>query len=338
MLQRETAACAARRRAALAGLAAYQAAPRVARAPAGREIARCGRVSVRDHGGAAASGRPVLLVPSLINAPFILDLSPGRSLVAWLAARGLRAMLVDWGTPDPAEREEDISAHVADRLVPLIDAVTKDAGAEPLLVGYCLGGTMAIAAAALRPVAALALIAAPWHYSGFGEPARAQIGRLWAQTQPVCDALGLVPMEVLQACFWQLDPARTIAKYERFATLDPDDAAARDFVVLEDWANGGAPLTYGAGAQMFEQFFAADTPGRGAWQVAGTPVDPHAIDIPTIEFVARNDRIVPAASALGRGEVRPLDAGHVGMVVGQRARDQLWAPLADWLSGIALAR
>jgi polyhydroxyalkanoate synthase len=141
-------------------------------------------------------------------------------------------------------------------------------------------------------------------------------------------------MEVLQSGFWKLDPSRTIAKFERFAVLDPASDAARAFVALEDWANAGAPLTYAAGRQIFDDFFAADLPGRGAWQVAGTRADPSALRCPTIEFVSLTDRIVPAASSAMLAGRRELGSGHVGMVVGGRAREQLWQPLTDWIAGI----
>ena len=39
--------------------------------------------------------------------------------------------------------------------------------------------------------------------------------------------MGLVPMEVLQSGFWALDPARTVAKFERFARTDPDSDEGR---------------------------------------------------------------------------------------------------------------
>lgn len=190
---------------------------------------------------------------------------------------------------------------------------------------------MALAAAALRPVAGLAMIAAPWRFARYGAFARAAIAAHWDAARPACDLLGLVPMEVLQAGFWQLDPARTIAKFERFARLDPDSDAAREFVTLEAWANGGAPLTLAAGEQLFDRFYMADRPGRGAWWIHGTRIVPGRLPCPAIEFVSATDRIVPAASAAGLPDSRTVAAGHVGMIVGSRARRTLWEPLRDWL-------
>lgn len=327
LLRESTAANPSARARALAGLRAYQDAPRPPARPLKPAIATEGRARLRDYGGA---GRPVVFIPSLINPPFVLDLAQGNSLLEWLATQGVRPMLVDWGTPDPADRDQDVTAHVEQLLLPLLRHVDP----APVLVGYCLGGTIALAAARALESPAVATIAAPWHFSGFPDRARAEIADLWRASQPACERLGLVPMEVLQSGFWRMDPARTVAKFERLADTDPTSPAFAAFVALEDWANGGAPLTYAAGRQMFEDFFAADRTGRGEWWVGAQRIRTADLLCPAVEFVSTTDRIVPAASAAGLSDLRPLTLGHVGMIVGSRARDALWQPLADWLTAL----
>lgn len=326
MLRRETAASPQRAAAALAGLRRYQDAPRQRRRlPPIRY--RSGAARLRD-GARGSDGAPVVLVPSLINPPYVLDLAPGRSLVRHLAAEGFRPWLVDWGTPHAQDAGLDLAGHVTRRLLPLLSRLDR----PPLLVGYCLGGTLALAAAAaLAPgrIAGVATIAAPWHFTGYGEEARTALASLWERVAPGAKALGVLPMEVLQTAFWQLDPARTIAKYAAFATMPA--AKATDFVLLEDWANGGAPLTYAAGADLFETLLAADRPGRGAWRVGGETIDPLRLPCPAIEFVSLTDRITPAATAIGLPARRDLSLGHVGMMVGGRAKPMLWDPLTEWL-------
>jgi len=325
LLRSQTAASPDRRAAALAGLKAYQRAPRAPRPQVMPIVARAGRAVLRDYGG---GGMPVVFVPSLINPPFILDLAADNSLLRWLAGQGVRPLLLDWGTPGRDDAALDIADHVETLLLPLIDAL----GERVALAGYCLGGTMALAAACLRDVAGLALIATPWHFSGFSDAARRDMADLWAKAGPVCAPMGLLPMEVLQSGFWRLDPGRTVGKFERFATLDPISPAAAAFIALEDWANMGAPLPFAAGRQAFEEFFAADLPGRGEWHVAGRFIDPAALACPTLDLVSQTDRIVPAASAADLPNRIDLAAGHVGMIVGGRARTAVWQPLADWLS------
>lgn len=330
LLRSETAASPERRAVALAGLRAYQEAargPGRALAPA---IAEAGRARLRDYGG---SGPPVVFVPSLINPPFVLDLEEDKSLLRWLATQGMRPLLVDWGTPDAAARHETIDFHIEKLLLPMLRAL----GEPPVLAGYCLGGTIALAAACRMPVAGLATIAAPWKFNRYGT-ARPAIAAHWEAARPACEAMGLVPMEVLQAGFWQMDTPRTIAKFERFGRLDPASPQARAFVALEDWANGGAPLTFAAGEQMFERFFAANRPGAGRWWIGGTHISPARLACPAIEFLSATDRIVPAATAAGLPETRTLQSGHVGMIVGGRARTELWKPLRDWICALQHTR
>lgn len=325
LLRSETATSPQRSRAALAGLRAYQQAERLPRPADMPIVAQVGRAALRDYGGA---GPPVIFVPSLINPPYVLDLSEENSLLRWLSRAGVRPLLVDWGAPGPEDADLGIAGHVETLLLPLIEVL----GEPAALIGYCLGGTMAIAAAARRSLSGLALIAAPWHFSGFPQQARDDLAALWEQARPTAEPLGMLPMEVLQTSFWRLDPARTIGKFEEFGRLAMDSDAARGFVALEDWANDGPPLSLEAGRELLLDFFGTDLPGRGGWAVGGQPVDPMEIRCPVLNIISSTDRIVPAASAAAIGMTLTLDMGHVGMIVGSRARARLWEPLAEWLS------
>jgi len=326
MLRSETAANPARMETALTGLRRYQDAPRDASAGAPMPaIAERYGAALRDYGG---SGPPVLFIPSLINPPSVLDLGADKSLLRWLSKQGLRPMLLDWGWDIAARRGLSVAGHVEEIVLPFIAAL----GERPALVGYCLGGTMALAATALADTAGLATIAAPWHFTAFPEESRARLAALWRGAEATGEALGLLPMEVLQSAFWSLDPARTVSKFEAFAGMAPDSAEARAFILLEDWANDGPPLPQSAARELFEDFIARDLPGRGGWRVGGKTIDPAALACPILNIVSTTDRIVPQASAIRAGEHLALAQGHVGMVVGGRARETVWTPLAGWLS------
>jgi poly[(R)-3-hydroxyalkanoate] polymerase subunit PhaC len=324
MLRSETEGDAARMARALAGLRAYQEAPREAGPTPPPAIAELLGATLRDYGG---SGPPAVFVPSLINPPSILDLAEDNSLLRWLAAEGkARPLLVDWGWDVAARRDLSVRGHVEAVLLPLLVAL----GEPAALVGYCLGGTMALGAAARAPVRGVATIAAPWHFGGFPDDARAMLARLWAASEPTAARLGLLPMEALQSAFWSLDPARTVAKFEAFAAMPPDSREARAFVRLEDWANDGPPLPYAAAKEVFEGFFGNDSTGAGHWLLA----DPRTLPCPVLEIVSTTDRIVPAETAAGAGGRIATTRGHVGMVVGGSAREVLWAPLARWAAGL----
>lgn len=325
MLRNETAGEPARMRAALAGLKAYQHAARPLRPPAPPVLARIGRVTLRRYGD---GGQPVLFVPSLINGSEILDLSAANSMMRSLATRGLDPVLLDWGSPEPGERAIDIGGHVEQYILPALDAV----GSDAVLAGYCLGGTMSIAAAMLRPPRALILVAAPWDFGGFSSQTRNDMLALWHAAEPVADRMGLLPAEVLQQIFWRIDPGRTIAKFEQFSTKDPSSAEGANYIAVEDWANDGPPITFAAGRQLMADLMTHNMSGAGHWHVGGQRVDPAAITVPVLNILSTTDRITPAACAWTGGERVALDEGHVGMVVGRRAPGSLWNHIASWLS------
>lgn len=291
---------------ALAGLRAYEQAPRRERPPPKPEIARVRGAALRDHGG---DGPPALLVPSLINPPRILDLDEAISLTAAIAGMGRRVLLLDWGTAD--ERSElSVAGHIEQLLLPLLRSMNEPAA----LIGYCLGGTMAIAAANLQAVERVVTLAAPWNFARYPESSSRALQDMWRHSQAAAKTLGALPMEVLQAAFWSLDPERTVRKFAEFGRLDPASAEARRFIELEEWANQGEPLPYPAARELVEQLFAEDLPGSGAWQVGGRAVSDE-LGTPTLHLTAERDLIAPPQTAAS-GEVVAIPSGHVGMIVG----------------------
>ncbi len=307
-------------RAALEGLAKYERAARDGVRNRKPDAAQVGPAVLRDHGG---SGPPAILVPSLINPPDVLDLDEDVSLASAVARIGRRSLLLDWGAA--RERADlDVGGHVERLLVPLLAQL----GEPPALIGYCLGGTMAIAAANLATVERVATIAAPWRFSEYPEESRKSLLGLWKHARQAAVSLKVLPMEVLQAAFWSLDPSRTVSKFAGFSKLDPASAEARRFVVLEDWANEGEALPLPAARELIEDFFGANLPGKGEWTVAGRAMT-DAIGAPLLHCTASKDRITPSVSAPS-GTREDIASGHVGMVVGS-ARGHLHSALARFL-------
>lgn len=275
---------------------------------------------------------PVILIPSLINPPDVMDMSEERSLLRHLRRSGLNAMLLDWGTPEPADGALDLAGHVEQLLLPLLEGLAEPA----VLIGYCLGGTLAIGAASVArargtPPAAIATIAAPWRFSAYDETFRSETNRIWESSKAICEQLRQVPMEVLQTGFWSLDPARTISKYAAFAELDEASPAYRAFITLEDWANAGAPLSLAAGRDLVERCYRADDPGQGQWSIGGTAIAPTEPGCPSLAIASTTDRIVPAEATPYADERLDLSLGHVGMMVGGRAQGTLFDPLTQWV-------
>ena len=239
----------------------------------------------------------MLVVPSLINRWEVLDLTAEKSLLRAMAAAGLRPYLVDWGTPDAEERRFDLSAYVAAARARA--RLHRQAGAaRPAVMGYCMGGTLAVALAQHRPrrVAGLALLAAPWdfHADKTGHAFLLTMGPALAE---LADKAGELPVDVLQTLFWSLDPWLAMKKFGRFLGMDQAGEHARDFVLLEDWLNDGAPLARPGGARMPGWLVSRQPAGHNNWVVGGKRIVPSRITKPALVMIPSGDRIVPPLSA-----------------------------------------
>ncbi len=99
----------------LDGLTRYRRHP-YRRAEAGAPaIWREGTTRLLDY-GTGENGVPLLVIPSLINRAYILDLEPERSFLRFLAGEGFRPYLVDWDAPGEAERQFSLDDYIAGRL------------------------------------------------------------------------------------------------------------------------------------------------------------------------------------------------------------------------------
>src|SRR5262245_10788619 len=146
------------------GLEAYRRHPYRRAADAIPTLWSHGSARLLDYG--SADGPAVLIVPSLINRHYILDLLPERSFVRHLAAARLRPLVLDWGSAADAERPMTLGDYITGPLAGALSTAAASAGGKVALVGYCMGGLLALATALQRPgdIACLGLLAAPWDF------------------------------------------------------------------------------------------------------------------------------------------------------------------------------
>ena len=345
----------ARLSATLRGIEAWQTHPWRRDLAEPPTIWRGGGARLLDYGAAPEAadpgGPPVLVIPSLINRAYILDLTAERSLLRWMAGRGLRPVLLDWGDPGPAESGFDLDAYGARRLLPALRHLRAEAGRPVSVTGYCMGGALAAGLAAREPdgVASLSTIGAPWDFAstdgiagGLRALIRAQGPR---RVEDLLDGMGrtfgAVPVSLFQTLFAMVNPLQAALKFRRFSTLDPDSPAARRFVALEDWLADGVPMPAPAARDLLVDWQIRNVTASRRWRFLGGPVDPAAIRAPALVVCGRGDSIAPAAlarplgAAIPRAELLEPATGHVGMIVGSAARAQVWEPLARFIAAHA---
>jgi polyhydroxyalkanoate synthase len=328
-------------KALMAGIAAYRDHPYRRDMPNPRILWQEGTTKLCDYG--KVSDPAVLIVPSLINRAYILDLNERRSLLRYLASKGLRPLLVDWEAPGPEETRFTLTDYIAGRLSDALDAaVVANHGRSMPVVGYCMGGLLALGLAALRSdaVSAFAALATPWDFHAErGEQAKAMLA-LQSVLGLYIDTTGGLPVDVLQSLFATLDPFLAEKKFRHFSRLDPNSQGAEDFVALEDWLNDGIALAGPVARECLFGWYAENSTITGRWRIAGRAIKPEKLAMPSLVVVPNKDRIVPPASALPLADSIPgaklirVPAGHIGMMTGSNARSVLYWPLARWLRKI----
>lgn len=335
------------------GIRAYQDYPEQRDVMEASVVWRRGTTKLRDYNPAHPTAPIILVVPSLINRFHILDLDLAPSFLRTLALHGFRPLVVDWDAPGEDENSFGLDDYVA-RLKEVVEFIQRpEAGGQrsgkekispslqpPVsslhLLGYCMGGLLALALASQKPHAfkTLTLMATPWD---FHEPQPKLSIDLQNTFASMLDQSGHLPVDVLQSLFTAMQPMRTLEKFMRFAAVNPLSMEARKFVLVEDWLNDGVPLTSKTAKECIAGWYGNNHTAKNMWRVAGQLVDPRILPIPSYVLVPGKDTIVPPESALPLAKLLPHAtlhepmAGHIGLLAGRNALQQIWMPMIKWL-------
>ncbi len=291
-----------------------------------------------DAADAAVGERPVvLLVPSLINRWYVLDLRRGASVVEALVGARCDVFLLDWGVPGDEDRYltwEDVLR----RLARAVRKVRCEVGRPPGVLGYCMGATLAGIHAALEPesISAFVNLLGPFDFSKAGFLGHLADAR-WFDPEAVAEAGNVHPLQ-MQSAFVMLRPTTQVSKWVGLFERMFDPAFRDAFEALETWANDNVPFPAAAYETYIRELYQKNALVRGAHFVAGRRVELSRIRCPVLTVTADRDAICPpeAAEALNAACGSPkamsltIPGGHVGAVVGARAASTLYPALADF--------
>ena len=203
---------------------------------------------------------PILLVPSLINRHYVMDLLPGKSMAEDLVKMGHDVYCIDWGTPADEDRFVSFD-DVCDTY--LGRAIRKVAKASPRgkthVLGYCLGGTLAAIHAAARPeyIASLLLLVAPVAFAHAGPMA------IWTrspqfQVGAIVEGFGNVPWQLMQGAFHMLRPTLTLAKAVGVIDRAANDEFLDGFLAIETWGNDNVSFPGACYQEYIERLYRGD--------------------------------------------------------------------------------
>jgi putative long chain acyl-CoA synthase len=303
-----------------------------------------------DNGDRPADAVPrtpaVLLVPPMMLAAEIYDVSPATSAVTTLHEHGADPWVVDFGSPE--HEEGGLDRTLADHVIAVSDAVDKVrelTGRDVHLGGYSQGGMFCYQVAAYRRNAGLASLVT------FGSPVDTRQGMPLGIPDNLASGLanliadgifrgGAFPAWASRNAFALLDPVKSLRSRIEFILQLHDRQALlaregqRRFLEADGWVAWPGPAL----ADFLSQFIDHNRLLEGGFTVDDRLLALADVDAPILSVVGTVDEIAPAVGVRAIRQAAPradvyelaLHAGHFGLVVGSKSNEVTWPTVAGW--------
>ena len=301
----------------------------------------------RYHPGAVApDAPPVLLVPPMMLAAEIYDVSPQTSAVTLLRDGGADPWVVDFGAPE--RQAGGLERNLADHVIAISEAVEEvrdRTGRDVNLGGYSQGGMFCYQTAAYRRNAGLSSLIT------FGSPVDTRVAMpfglpSWLATGSAGLLADVVfrnwalPAWASRTGFRLLDPVKSARSrldfimrlHDREALLPRE--GQRRFLEADGWVAWPGPAL----ADFLNQFIAHNRLLEGGFVIDDVLVTLADIECPIMSIVGTVDEIAPAAGVRAIRQAAPrapvyelaVPAGHFGLVVGSTSNAVTWPAVARW--------
>jgi putative long chain acyl-CoA synthase len=295
--------------------------------------------------GQATAGPAVLLVPPMMLAAEIYDVSPATSAVTILHQNGVDPWVVDFGAPE--RQEGGLERTLADHVLAIseaVDRVREVTGRDVHLGGYSQGGMFCYQVAAYRRNEGLSSLIT------FGSPVDTRLGMPFGLPEQFASGLAGVIADVFRASalpawfsrngFRMLDPIKSARSridfimqlHDREALLPRE--GQRRFLEGDGWVAWPGPAL----ADFVGQFITHNRMLEGGFVIDERLLTLADIRCPILSVVGTVDEIArpPGVRAIRQAAPRAdvyelaLRAGHFGLVVGSTSNTVTWPTVAGW--------
>jgi putative long chain acyl-CoA synthase len=313
-------------------------------------IYRLRRYAKTPDPGVTPVAAPLLLIPPLMVASEVYDISPDVSAVAALSRWGVDVWLVDFGAPEREEGGMDrtLDDHVR-AVSEAIDRVRIVAGHDVHLAGYSQGGMFCYQAAAFRQSAGLASIITmgspvDLHRTvklGVDATERLLAGVRAALSWPLARIEGL-PGFFTSTGFKLLSARKEAMQLVDFVKNLHDRSALEKREAKRLFLGGQGFVAWPGPAfrKFVDELIVGNRMQSGGFVIDGHSVTLSDLTCPILYFVGSRDEMGRPAAVRGIRRAAPkvdtmfeipLKAGHFGLVVGSTALTVTWPSVVEWM-------
>ena len=286
---------------------------------------------------------PLLIILGLVSRTALFDLQENASMVRALRDGGFDVFVLDWGVADAGDADNTLATYVSRILPRAIRALLRVSGADATsLVGYCMGGNMALLAVAAHPELPVRNLvtmatAVDWdHMNPQVDPLRrpSEEPRLFA------DESGCIPGELIANLFRIRKPTADVVQLLKLWDNLDNTTYVRGHQAISRWVSDHVPMPLPVAEDAVRSWLRDNAFMTGRLTLEGRPVDLRAITCPLLAVLTKADEVVPPDAArpittlVGSKDVEllELEAGHIGLAVGRSAHKVLYPRLVDWLA------
>jgi polyhydroxyalkanoate synthase len=292
-------------------------------------------------------GAPVLLVPPLAAPAICFDLRRGCSLAEHLVVGGRRTYLLEYGEIEYGNRNLGLEHWIEDVIPAAVRAAAQDAGRPVRVIGWCLGGIMALLAHAMErelPIEAAALVASPFDFGKV--PLVAPLRPIDAVTRgqlvtQLYRVLGGAPAPVVKRGYQLAGIDKYVMKPWTMVSNAGDRELLAQIEAVDAFMGRMHAYPGRTFGQLYHRFFRTNDLADGKLALTDRTIDLADVTIPLLAIAGRGDGIAPVPACHHVGDLVPnarsvkletAPGGHLGVLTGRAARATTWKLLDAYLA------
>lgn len=284
---------------------------------------------------------PILIVYSLINRHYILDLLPKISVVQHFINKGFDVYATDWETPTIFDKDMTLEKYIHEYVENSVKKIQEITGFKKItLFGYCWGGILSLIYTTMHPETVKNLVL---HATPLDLEKPDTVIEKWTKQinlDIMIEELGNVPGQLLNFAFIMRNPLESVLKYPNYFKKPRSLDEIQQFMAIEMWLYDSRPITGKVYKEIIKKIYQKNQLIHNKMKVGGKFVDLNKLTMPVLNIVGQNDDLVPSDSSKyvmchipsTDKELIEYPTGHVGLCISKKAHEELWPRVTEWIT------